>query len=78
MENAIDETKIICNGFLKYQTHKHTYKIGDYNNSVRVTTYFRTALKLCASILSMNRGDLRFRIDSERQIFEKLFHGNFI
>ena len=43
-----------------------------YNVLVSHTTYV-----VCVNFIHEWR-DLQFKVDSERQIFEKLFHGNFI
>ena len=44
-----------------------TYIIGHYNSSVRIIVNFKR-----------ERRDLQFNVDSERQIFEKLFDDRFI
>ena len=49
--------------------HIHTCKVIDL---VSHTTYV-----MCVNFIHKWR-DLQFKVDSERQIFEKLFHGNFI
>ena len=56
----------------------HTYIIGHYNPSVRITAELLTPLMLRALNFIREWRDLQFNIDSERQIFEKLFHGRFI
>ena len=49
----------------------YTYIIGHYNPSVRITAY--------VVWVNFTSGwpNLQFKADSERQIFEKLFHGDF-
>ena len=51
----------------------HTYIIGHYNPSVGITTQLLIPLMLCALILYMSVQHLQFKVDSERQIFEKFF-----
>ena len=55
-----------------------SFIIGLYNPSVRITSQLLTPLMSCALIFIHEWLDLQFKVDSERQIFEKLFHGNFI
>ena len=56
-----------------------THIIGHYNPSVRIidlvsyTTYI-----VCFNFLHKWRGDLKFKVDSEWQIFWETFHRNFI
>ena len=58
--------------------HIHTYIIGHYNPSVRITEKVsHTTHVVCVNFIR-EWLDLQFNIDSERQIFEKLFHGRFI
>ena len=53
--------------------HIHTYIIGHYNTPVSITTQLLTRLMLCALIFIREWRDLQFKVDSERQIFGKLF-----
>ena len=64
--------------FLSYLLIACTYVIDHYNPSVRITAQLLTPLMLCALICIHQRRDLEFNVDSERQIFEKLFHGRLI
>ena len=45
---------------------------GNYNSSVRITNQLLTPFMLCVLILYMSGGSYSFKVDSERQIFEKL------
>ena len=58
-----------------YQIHNFFY-----NLIVRITTQFLLPLMLYALMLKILHEwhDLQFKVASERQIFEKLYHGNFI
>ena len=52
--------------------------IGHYNPSVRITDLAsHTTHVVCVNFICEWR-DLQFNVVSERQIFEKLFHGRFI
>ena len=56
----------------------HTYIIGHYNPSVRIIDLAsHTIYVVCINITHKWR-DLQFKVDSERQIFCEIFHGNFI
>ena len=57
--------------------NKHTYIIGDCNPSVRIIDLIsHTAYVVCVNFIQKWR-DLKFNVDSERQIFWETFHGNF-
>ena len=52
----------------------HTYIIGHYNPSVRIIDLVsHTTYVVCVVLWR----DLQFKVDSERQIFWEIFHGNF-
>ena len=56
----------------------HTYIIGHYNPSVRIIGLVsHTTHVMCVNFMREWR-NIQFNVDSERQILEKLFHGNFI
>ena len=58
------------------KTYIHTYIIGHYNPSARITNQLLTPLMLCVNFIREWR-DLQFKVDSERQIFCETFHDNF-
>ena len=49
------------------------YIIGHYNPLVRITTSFLTLLNVVCINFIQEWRDLQIKVDSERQIFEKLF-----
>ena len=54
------------------------HSIYHYNPSVRIIDLVsHTTYVLCVNFIHMWR-DLQFKVDSERQIFGEIFHGNFI
>ena len=65
--------------FLKeFHNYIHTYIIGHYNLSVRITDLIsHTAYVVCDNFIYKWR-DLKSKVDSEQQIFSEAFHGNFI
>ena len=63
----------IQNGVLVYTFPLHTYIIAHYNTSVRIINLVsQTTYIVCVNFIRKWRY-LQFKIDSERQIFEKLF-----
>ena len=56
----------------------HTYIIGHYNSSARITAQFLIPLMLCALFLYINCGIYSLKVIFEQQIFDKLFRGRFI
>ena len=57
---------------ISYVLYIHTH-YGHYNPSVRITTQFHTPLMLRVLILYMSGRELQFKVDSQRQVFEKFF-----
>ena len=56
----------------------HTYIIGHYNPSAKIIDLVsHTTYVVCVNFIHKWR-DLQFTVDSERHIFWKTFHGNFI
>ena len=49
------------------------YVIGRYNQPFKPGLAFHTTHVVCVNFIHEERGDLQFKVDSERQIFEKLF-----
>ena len=79
------EKKLITSGQRKRHTYSlqlHTYTyIHNWQlqpSQVRITAQLLTPLTLCGLILCVSGGTYSFTSTRERQIFEKLFHGNFI
>ena len=56
----------------------HTYIIGHYNPSVRITTQIITPLKLCALILNMSSRTYSLKSTPNAKFIGETFHGNFI
>ena len=56
-------------------TYIHTYIIGYYNPSVRITLASHTTHVVCVNFIHEWR-HLQFNVDSERQIFDKALHGS--
>ena len=57
---------------------QHTYIIGHYNPSVRIIDLVSHIIYVVYVNFIHKWRDLRFKVDSKRQIFWKTFHGSFI
>ena len=67
-----------CVNIFCFITRCYTYIIGHYNPSVRIIDLVsHTTYVVCFNFIHQWR-DLQFKVDSERQIFWEIFHGNFI
>ena len=81
MKNKIYLRRFSSSRFFFLKTPRvniHTYIIGHYNPSVRIIDLVSHTIYVVCVIFIHKWWDLQLNVDSERQIFKKLFHGTFI